>query len=169
MTILKTSALSLSLVGTFALGVWTAPYFTPATTTKTAIAAPQVDQVSTSVSAPAPRAKAGATRARVELSALAPTLAVSDEPVQAHAKSLLNSGTDVKMASEGFRDATEFVTAAYAARNTAIPFMLLKHRVLTEGLTLSEAIRASKPELDAVREMDRARTAARSDLSRLSN
>ena len=76
---------------------------------------------------------------------------------------------NVQMASKGFRDAELFVTVAYAARNTGIPFVLLKHRVLTEGQTLSDAIRVSKPELDSMREMERARTEARSAIARLGN
>jgi len=165
MTILKTSALSLGFVGAYALGVWTAPHF--ATEGNRVEPVAQVEQVNaTEPGVAAPRPPKRATRANV---ALVMNLSVSDKPVLAHAKSILNSGTDVQLASEGFRDATEFVSVAYAARNTEIPFMLLKHRVLREGLTLSEAIRTSRPELDAVREMDRARTKARADLSRLSS
>ena len=42
--------------------------------------------------------------------------------------------------------------------------MLLKDRVLNQGQSLAEAIREFKPELDARAEVQRARTAARSDL-----
>ena len=63
------------------------------------------------------------------------------------------------------RDA--FVSTAYAAKNTGIPFVVLKHRMLKEGHTLSEAIRMSRPELDAVLEMERARTKARSVIQKL--
>ncbi len=163
MTILKSSALSLSLVGAYALGVWTAPHFTTSAQSETVAQVAQANASEPGVAAPLPPKRATRPNA-----ALVVTLAVSDAPVLAHAKSILNRGTDVGMASDGFRDATEFVSVAYAARNTDIPFMLLKHRVLTEGLTLSEAIRASRPDLDVVREMDRARTKARADLSRLS-
>lgn len=164
MTILKTSALSLGLVGAYALGVWTAPHFTTSAQTENAAQVAQVDASEPGVAAPLPPKRAMRVNA-----ALAMTLAVSDAPVLSHARSILNNGTDVGMASDGFRDATEFISVAHASRNTEIPFMLLKHRVLTEGLTLSEAIRASRPELDAVNEMDRARTKARADLSRLSS
>jgi cysteine sulfinate desulfinase/cysteine desulfurase-like protein len=87
--------------------------------------------------------------------------------VQKLAGSVLNQGTNVEMAADGFNDATLFVSTAYAARNTGIPFMVLKHRMLTEGHTLSEAIRMSRPELDAMLEMERARTKARAVVSRL--
>lgn len=74
------------------------------------------------------------------------------------------------MARERCRRGRAHLTAwPAAARNTGIPFVLLKHRVLTQGQTLSEAIRVSKPDLDAVAAMDRARTDARSALTRLGN
>jgi hypothetical protein len=48
-----------------------------------------------------------------------------------------------------------------------VPFILLKHRVLTERQSLAAAIRASKPDLDAEAEVERARRAAKSDLAAL--
>jgi hypothetical protein len=71
------------------------------------------------------------------------------------------------IASEGFRDAEQFATVAHASRNTAIPFMVLKHRVVIEGKTLAAAIRESKPDLDATSEATRARSEARADLAKL--
>ena len=164
MTILKTSALSLGLVGAYALGVWTAPHFTTSSQTENVAQVAQLNVSEPGVAAPRPPERAARANA-----ALASTLTVSDAPVLTHASSILNRGTDVGMASDGFRDATEFISVAYVWKNTEIPIMMLKHCVLTEGLTLSEAIRASRPDLDAVREMDRARTKARADLSRLSS
>jgi hypothetical protein len=73
------------------------------------------------------------------------------------------------MAAEGFRDAEQFATVAHAAKNTQVPFILLKHRVITEGQSLEDAIRMSKPEIDAKREVARARAAAKSDIAALSN
>lgn len=179
MTILKASTISLGLAGAFALGVWTAPHFRDINNAADMTPTTQVVEPAAMEPAPAPvkpirtTKTARLTRAdmtEVEVSAVsARALSPNAVPVQRHAKALLNKGTDLNIASEGFRDATEFVTVAYAARNTEIPFLLLKHRVLNEGQTLSEAIRASKPQLDAVREMERARTKARADLSRLSN
>ena len=59
------------------------------------------------------------------------------------------------------------MTVAYAAKNTNIPFMVLKHRVLTEGKPLAAAIAEFKPELDEVAEANRARAEARADLARI--
>ena len=73
------------------------------------------------------------------------------------------------IAAEGFRDAEQFATVAHAARNTQVPFLLLKHRVLNEGQTLSAAIRSSKPDVDSASEAKRARTQARSDIAAISS
>jgi hypothetical protein len=91
----------------------------------------------------------------------------SAEPVQRQAKQLLNRGTDVRKASEGFPNAYQFMTVAYAAKNTDIPFVVLKHRVLSEGKPLGTAIGELKPELDEVAEVNRARAEARADLARI--
>ena len=56
------------------------------------------------------------------------------------------------------------MTVAHAARNTQVPFMVLKDRLLNQGQSLAEAIHEFKPELDAKAEVTRARAAARSDL-----
>lgn len=169
MTFTKASALSIGLVGAFALGVWTGPSLTQSFTSAATPQVVQVDQAP-AVEAPQPAARVARTVApAAPLNAFDGAMAASDPSVQRHAQSLLNDGANVQLASEGFRDAEMFVSVAYAARNTEIPFVLLKHRVLTEGRTLSDAIRVSKPELDSMREMDRARTEARSVIARLGN
>jgi hypothetical protein len=48
------------------------------------------------------------------------------------------------------------MTVAHAARNTQVPFMVLKHRVLNEDRTLADAIEDYKPELNATNEVARA-------------
>ena len=63
----------------------------------------------------------------------------------------------INLAVEGFSNAEQFVTIAHAARNTHVPFILLKHRVLTEHRSLADAIRASKPDLNAEVEASRFR------------
>lgn len=93
----------------------------------------------------------------------------SAEPVQRQVKLLLNRGADVRKASEGFANAYQFMTVAYAAKNTDIPFVVLKHRVLTEGRPLAAAIADSKPELDGAAEVSRARAEARADLARIAS
>ena len=83
-------------------------------------------------------------------------------------KPVLARGTKLPLAVEGFSSAEQFATIAHASRNTQVPFLLLKHRVLTEGQTLEAAIRASKPDIDARMEANRAREEAKSDMQALS-
>jgi hypothetical protein len=83
-------------------------------------------------------------------------------------KPVLNRGRTWP-AADGFRDAEQFATVAHAARNTEVPFVLLKHRVLNEGRSLADAIHASKPDVDAKGETSRAATEAKSDIAAISS
>jgi hypothetical protein len=180
----RTSAATLGLVGGLALGVWIGSEMTsgrealtpePAVVTTQAADVPAVK--------PQPEKSKRVTRvARVNRSAaaieapapesapkLVMTIPVSAPELHARMKPVLARGTKLQMAAEGFRDAEQFATVAHAAKNTQVPFILLKHRVITEGQSLEEAIRVSKPEIDAKREVARARAAARSDIAALSN
>jgi hypothetical protein len=96
-----------------------------------------------------------------------PRVAVSDPALHQRLAPVLNQGADVAIAAEGFADAAQFAAVAYAARNTGVPFMLLKHRVLEEGMTLADAIQASQPTANGVLEAERASAEAWSDLARL--
>ena len=93
------------------------------------------------------------------------TIPVSAPELHQRMKPVLARGTKLPLAVEGFASAEQFATLAHAARNTQVPFILLKHRVLTEGQSLEEAIRASKPDIDARMEALRARGAAKSDIA----
>lgn len=170
-----TSAAVLGLVGGVALGVWIGAEMTPGRTVAETPAA-----VEQTVEAPAPE-KATPRRARVARAAkpaaaptssepakLVMTIPVSAPELHDRMKPVLARGTKIPLAVEGFKDAEQFATIAHAARNTQVPFILLKHRVLTEGQSLEAAIRASKPEIDAATEVQRARTEARSDIAALS-
>ncbi len=92
-------------------------------------------------------------------------VAVWEPDLRERVQSVLNKGTKLELAAEDFRTAEEFVTVAHAARNTSVPFVVLKHRVLNEGRTLSDAIHEAKPDLDAKAEVARAREAAQADLA----
>ena len=178
----RTSAATLGLVGGLALGVWIGSEMTsgreaaapePAVVTARAAEVPAVT--------PQPDQSKRVTRvARLNRSAVAVevpapesapklvmTIPVSAPELHARMKPVLARGTKLPIAAEGFKDAEQFATVAHAARNTQVPFILLKHRVITEGQSLEEAIRASKPDIDAKREVARARAAARSDIAAL--
>jgi len=92
----------------------------------------------------------------------------STEALQTRLKPVLNRGTNMTMAAEGFHDGEQFAMVAHASRNTQVPFVLLKHRVLDEHQTLANAIRASKPDADLESETNRARTEAKADLAAVS-
>ena len=169
-----TTAAVLGLLSGAALGVWIGAE----------MAAP--DQLSAPVAvvqpAAAPEAeavKATPRRARIvratpaaaaatEAPKLVMTIPVSAPELHDRMKLVLARGTKIPMAVDGFTDAEQFATIAHAARNTQVPFILLKHRVLSEGQSLEQAIRASKPGLDAATEVERARAEAKNDIAALS-
>ena len=150
MTMIKTSALVLGLAGAFALGVWTGPQLT------SRVADQELAAEAGSTSA-APRA-AAAVVAKVN------AVPASEPELHKRLKPVLNPHTDVSSAATGFRDAEQFAAVAHAARNTGAPFQVLKHQVLTEGRTLTAAIRAARPDADAAVEAERARVMARGDV-----
>ncbi len=102
-----------------------------------------------------------------ELSKAASGLAPTAPEVQKLLKPLLNKGTNMEVAAEGFHNAEQFATVAHAAKNTGVPFMVLKHRVLNQGKPLSTAIRESKPDINVAAEASLALGQARRDISSL--
>ena len=182
----RTSAATLGLVGGLALGAWIGSEMTlmnsrevvtpePAAITATAVeepAAPATPARTKRVTR-ASRAASGAVVVDAPAPESAPklvmTIPVSAPELHKRMKPVLARGTKLPLAVEGFASAEQFATLAHAARNTQVPFILLKHRVLTEGQSLEAAIRASKPDLDARVEANRARAAAKSDIEALSS
>src|SRR5829696_1508908 len=175
----KTSAAALGLVGGLALGAWIGSEMTllndrnvattePAAVTATAVEEPAVPAARTKPRrvVRAPRAASGGA---VAVDAPAPesapklvmTIPVSAPELHQRMKPVLARGTKLPLAVEGFTSAEQFATLAHAARNTQVPFILLKHRVLTEGQSLEDAILASRPDIDAKTEATRARDEAR--------
>jgi hypothetical protein len=183
MTVGKASALAAGFVGAVALGVAIGPWVTGRTITEQAIVAQPAVQVATPDSSkerPAPartrRAPAagdatatGETRAAARSTAPAAAAIPASQPeLHQRLKKVLNRGADMSMAAEGFKSAEQFAMVAHAARNTEVPFMLLKHRILNEGRTLEQAILDSRPVADAKAEVARARDEARADLAAIS-
>lgn len=161
MTTAKTLALTAGLAGAIALGVWALPRVTdrdvqsPDAIVAEAPASPAPDVVKM----PAPRRSTRPARVAV-VPASAPALHQTLRPV-------LNRGTKMEVAAAGFSSAEQFATVAYAARNTAVPFMVLKYRVLEQGKTLAAAISESRPGINAAAEVVRARAAARREVAAL--
>lgn len=152
-----------------ALGVWWGPSLMDR---DTEVAAPPAAAVSPSAETAKPRRaapRASLATKNTEKTTIAPdvvpALPATQPELQVRLKPVLNRGTRMELAAEGFRDAEQFATVAHAARNTGVPFAVLKHRVLEEEQTLARAIRASKPDLDAEHEVTRASNAARFDIA----
>jgi hypothetical protein len=182
MTVGKASAMTAAFIGVFALGVAVGPSVKdlvaarqpraavePAQT----IAPPVVDQAPVRAparSTPRARAKASTENAATPSSArrsipARSAMPASEPRLHARLKPVLNSGARMAVAAEGFRSGEEFAAVAHAARNTHVPFMVLKHRVVDEGRTLEDALRDVKPDVDAKAEVARAQAAAKSDVA----
>jgi len=174
----KTSAATLGIVGGLALGVWIGSEITmsrdtaapaPVAVTATAAAEPAAPAAAakpkrvTRVTRTAPSGVAE-TPALESAPKLVMTIPVSAPELHARMKPVLARGTKLPLAAEGFVDAEQFATLAHASRNTQVPFILLKHRVLNDGQSLEDAIRASKPDIDARVEALRAKGMARADI-----
>ncbi len=164
----RRSLITLGILGAFTLGVWAAPHLRSTDV-------PDESTVARVEATPA-EADRAPVRARTEVpDAETPRTLRTDhmpadaERVRQHARSVLSSGSDPMKAAEGFNSAEQFLTVAYAARATEVPFVLLKHRVLNENSSLEDAIEASNPKVDASLEAERARLNARAELQRLSS
>jgi hypothetical protein len=164
MTFGKAVALIAGFAVAFALGVLMSPFIrdegrvTPVAPSVSRVESP----VAVSTTSPPP-----VSAARVTARATTPAIAPSATELHGQLKPLLNKGADMTIASQGFRTAEQFAAVAHAARNTQVPFMVLKHRVLDEGKTLEAAIRESKPEMNAKGEANRAIAEAKADLAKL--
>jgi hypothetical protein len=182
MSIGKASIVAAGFVGAFVLGIAVGPSMTDrirhetVTLTQPSAETSQASAASTKASAAASRRSrtAGNTTRTIPKGSTEPGASVAATPasepdLQKQLKRVLNRGANMSIAAEGFRDAEQFATVAHAARNTEVPFMLLKHRVLNEGQTLEQAILASKPAADAAAEVSRARAAAQSDIAAITS
>ncbi len=180
MTVSKATLLAASLVGVVTVGVVTGPAIRDswnemkarnATTAAPAVESTPAPTAPAKTDRPARRAKpspapTGDVVAEKTDTNVVQTVAVSvwEPELQQRVKAVLNPGAKPEIAAADFANAEQFMTVAHAARNTQVPFMVLKDRVLNQGQSLSEAIHEFKPGLDAKAEVKRARTAARSDL-----
>lgn len=163
MTFAKASLVAMGFIGSMALGVWMAPYVTDreaaradVVDTTAVVAEPSVAE---EVKAAEP--VLAVERATVKRIAAVPPTAPD---LQERLKPVLASGTDLDKAAAGFTDSEEFAVMAHLSRNTGVPFVLLKHRVLNEGASLGDALKKSDPDADVELELNRARAAARADI-----
>ena len=165
MTIGKMTALGFGLVGAFALGVWTGPHITQRADQAASAVHDTVALPGARDEATAAREARNSSRAAATAAARTARIDVAAPALHDRLKPVLNRGANMAIAAEGFRNAEQFATIAHAARNTEVPFVLLKHRVLVEGKSVAEAIRESKPAANAAVEANLARAQARSDIA----
>lgn len=176
MTTGRATAWTLALIGVIALGVWVAPQFadrasSPTAVTETATPVPEepIAPAKPARTKPATVRQAEPAATTASADAELPKLSPQMPELLDRLQPLLNRGANMKIASEGFRDAELFASVAHAAKNTEVPFVLLKQRVLREGMTLDRAIAELKPKANASIEASRARAEARSDIASLAN
>ena len=177
MTTGKASAWILGLLGVIAIAIWVAPQIADRTSSPPTVSEqatpvaeePIVEPAKPVRTKPAPRAASAEKADTATADANAVKLSPQSPELLDKLQPLLNKGADMKIAAEGFRDAELFASVAHAARNTEVPFVLLKHRVLREGMTLDRAIAELKPKVNAAIEASRARAEARSDIAALAN
>jgi hypothetical protein len=172
MTIGKATVLSLGFVGAVALGMWIGPQVLgrDAAGGRDERPAASVAQRPSAPTAQRPASGSGSGSAAVARASTPASVVPASEPaLQKRLKPVLNQGTNMQMAAEGFRSGEEFAIVAHAARNTGTPFVVLKDRVVTKRMSLVAALRELKPDLDATAEANRARSMARSDIAALSS
>ncbi len=162
MSIGRATVLSLGFVGAVALGMWIRPYVLD----HDAAASPAGRTAASSAQRPSSGA---ATMARTAVPAAAAVVPASEPALQKRLKTVLNQGTNLEMAAEGFRNGEQFAAVAHAARNTGTPFMVLKDRVVAKRMSLTAALRDVKPDLNAAAEATRARNMARADIAALAS
>jgi hypothetical protein len=160
MSLTKAALVAMGMIGSMAVGVLIAPYVTertPRASTPVAVAA-EPFKVADAPVGMQPSRPPSATMIRIA------AVATDAPALQARIKPALARGTNVQMAAAGFGSAEQFATVAHLSRNTGIPFVLLKHRVLNEGRTMTAAVKMSRPDVNAELEVNRARAEARSDI-----
>lgn len=161
MTLGKASLIAIGFAGSMALGVLIAPHVTNRSVETAAL--PAAEPVVAVAPAPTAAPSVAEREARATTAHVA-AVAPSAPELQARLKLVLASGTDIEKAAAGFDNSEQFAVIAHLSRNTGVPFILLKHRVLNEGRSLTEAVRMSNPDIDARLALNRARAAARADI-----
>ena len=170
MTLVKASALTVGFVGAFAIGIWAGPHVMHRMPASVAVAtpapAPPVKAATHRAMAPASRSTAPRAASLAAEPAVAP-VALSSPALRARIKPVLNHGTNMTQAMQGFASAEQFATVAHASHDANIPFILLKHRVLVDHTPLAVAINESQPWVNGRVEANLARAEALVDLAAL--
>jgi hypothetical protein len=83
---------------------------------------------------------------------------------------LLPPGTDLQLASSGFKNLGQFVAACHVSQNLGIPFDQLKAKMTGESpVSLGKAIKELRPEVEASSEVKKAEQQARREIKEAEN
>jgi hypothetical protein len=83
----------------------------------------------------------------------------------AQLQGLFPTGTDLKQASNGFKNLGQFVAAAHVSHNLGIPFDQLKSKMTGDSpVSLGKAIQELRPETDAKGEAKKAERQAKEEI-----
>ncbi len=96
-----------------------------------------------------------------------PTLSMvppSNPKLEKRIQPLLPQGMTIRQAAKGFVNQSQFVSVVHVANNLDIPFERLKGKIVSDRLTLGQAIQALKPDADVGKELRRARDLTNRDL-----
>jgi hypothetical protein len=139
------------------------------------VKAPKTDKAATKVAKAEKTNKTTATTAAATTPSATTTATVTLTPVQEKLKkntnlaakltSRLPEGTDLMLASAGFRNLGQFVAAVNVSKNLNIPFTQLKTKMVTDDLSLGQAIQSLRPTTNATIESQRAEYDARGMIS----
>ena len=168
-------ALAMTGAGAVAVAVWMATSAPDRATIPDGTdraGAPAADVVRTSRPAKKPTTAKSSTEKPAEVAAespspstvIVPSYLVTQPRIADRAQPLLQRGADIQLAAEGFRTPELFMAVAHASRNLEVPFVVLKHRVLNERMTLSKAIAVTRPDVNAAEHASQAMAAARADV-----
>ena len=79
-------------------------------------------------------------------------------------QNLLPKGTDINKAAADFRNQGQFVAAVHVSNNLGIKFEDLKSRMVDDGMSLGQAVKKLRPEVDANQAVTTATAQANNDL-----
>lgn len=170
MGVAKATALAAALFGSMMFGAWVGPYVSDHAQAfgngDIHLAAPSSPSAQPSPKKPDLKLRLDRLRHAAH-DAPPATVTFGSPELLKRLKPLLRDGADMDVVAAGFPNAEDLAAVIHAARNTKVPFMVLKHAVVDEGRTLAAAIHAVKPTADASLEADLARSEARADLASL--
>ena len=85
--------------------------------------------------------------------------------LSSNVQGLLPEGTDLHLASAGFKNLGQFMAAVHVSHNLEIPFDQLKAEMVGSGRSLGQVIHKLKPSANAVTEAAKAQRETKQDMT----